>query len=109
MSAPILCRENIPNTLKKRRRLKVKQFFNTATETNNSFVVVKVKVFTRRFLLLVLHAIKLVDARAVVGGVAPKGDVEHLEEGIHAWDECLGRVGRSLDTGRAIVDDDTVS
>ena len=61
-----------------------------------------------RLLLHVHLRVLLVDARAVVLGVAAERDVQELEEAVHAREQTLRRVCRGLDTGPAIVDDDTI-
>ena len=59
-------------------------------------------------LLLVLLGVLLVDARAEVVGVATEGDGQVLQEAVHAGHEHLGRLGRALNTGLALVHDDAV-
>ena len=61
-----------------------------------------------RLLLDVLDAVELVDARPVVLRVAAVGDLERLEEGVHAVEQRLRRGGRALDARLAAVDDDPV-
>ena len=46
--------------------------------------LLEVIVRARQLLLPVLGGLHLVDARAVVGGVPPKGDVQVFEEEVHA-------------------------
>ena len=48
-----------------------------------------------RLLLDVLDAVELVDARPVVLRVAAVGDLERLEEGVHAVEQRLRRGGRA--------------
>src|SRR3989338_10244258 len=59
-------------------------------------------------LVLVLDRVQLVDARAVVGGVTTEGDVQGLEEHVHASEQGLGRGGDGLDGGNSGVDDDAI-
>lgn len=49
-----------------------------------SGLVIQVVIGACMLLLLVLDGIHLVDARAVVGGVPPEGDVQILQEQVHA-------------------------
>ena len=51
--------------------------------------VFHVEVVSSELLLLVLHRIHLVNARAVVSGIATEGDVELVKEGVHTRDQCL--------------------
>ena len=46
--------------------------------------LLKIVVRARQLLLPVLGGLHLVDARAVVGGVPPEGDVQIFEEEVHA-------------------------
>lgn len=61
------------------------------------------------FLFLVQLRSELVDARAVVGGVAAERDVEVFQEGVAAGEEGLGTVGVGVDSGLAVKDDDAIS
>ena len=49
--------------------------------------VIQVVVRASKLLLPVLGGLLLVDARPVVGGVPPKGDLQVFEEGVHAGHE----------------------
>mmetsp|Transcript_4528 Transcript_4528/g.10273 ORF Transcript_4528/g.10273 Transcript_4528/m.10273 type:complete len:761 (-) Transcript_4528:27-2309(-) len=71
-------------------------------------VRVEDEVVARLLLLAVLGRVLLVDAWPEVARVAPEGDVELLEEDVEAVHETHGRLGRALDAGLAVVDDDTV-
>ena len=51
----------------------------------------------------------LVDAWPVVCWVAPEGDVQVLQEQVHARQQTLRRARGRLFTGLALVHDDTVS
>ena len=53
-----------------------------------SGLVIQVVIGACMLLLLVLDGVHLVDARAVVGGVPPEGDVQILQEQVHACSEA---------------------
>ena len=49
-------------------------------------------------LLGVLHGVELVDAGAVVGGVPPEGDVQILQEQVHAYVHGQGQAHTEQDS-----------
>ncbi len=53
------------------------------------FLILQIEEVSGQLLLLVLDGIHLVDAGAEVGGVATEGDVQLLQEGVHAGDQGL--------------------
>jgi len=65
-------------------------------------------VVSVELLLLVELRVQLVDAGAVVGGVATERDVQVLEEGVATREQRLGLVGVGVDARLAVEDDDAV-
>lgn len=59
-------------------------------------------------LLLIELRTVLVDAGAVIAGIATESDVEVLEESVAASQQRFGLVGMGVDTGLAVKDNDSV-
>mmetsp|Transcript_42128 Transcript_42128/g.70306 ORF Transcript_42128/g.70306 Transcript_42128/m.70306 type:complete len:332 (+) Transcript_42128:735-1730(+) len=72
------------------------------------FVVINVEERPGGLLLAVLHGVHLVNARAVVGGVAAECDAEVFQEEVHAGQQTLRGAGPALDGRHAFVHDDAI-
>ncbi|KAI9911590.1 hypothetical protein PsorP6_009854 [Peronosclerospora sorghi] len=72
-------------------------------------LVVHKKKVPRCLLLHIFHRVKLVDARTVVRRVSPERDFQLFQERIHACQQALRSVGRTLDPGLPVINHDSVS
>ena len=70
--------------------------------------VIKIVKGASQLLLAVLGRLSLVDTWPVVGGISSEGDVQGLQEGIHACQQALRLPGCSSSTGLTIVHNDSV-
>lgn len=59
-------------------------------------------------MLPIQHRVELIDAGTKVCGIAAEGDVEEVEEFVHAVQQSLGSVGPAFDSWLALVNDDLV-
>mmetsp|Transcript_9373 Transcript_9373/g.28171 ORF Transcript_9373/g.28171 Transcript_9373/m.28171 type:complete len:354 (+) Transcript_9373:2157-3218(+) len=76
--------------------------------TDVTLSVLKIIVGPSKLLLLVLEGLSLVNAGPVVGGIPPEGDVQVLQECIHASEEGLRGMGSGILGGCAIIHNHTV-
>ena len=71
-------------------------------------LVIQVVKGASKLLLTVLGGLSLVDTRPVVGRIPAKGDVQSLQEGIHACQQTLGLACRCSSARFTIIDNDPV-
>ena len=71
-------------------------------------LVIQVVEGASKLLLTVLGGLSLVDTRPIVGRIPSEGDVQSLQEGIHACQQTLGLACRRSSAGFTIIDNDPV-
>ena len=69
---------------------------------------IKVVKGASQLLLPVFGGLSLVDARSIVGGIPSEGDIQRLQEGIHACQQTLRLACSCSPAGLTVVDNDAI-